>query len=260
MSWADRLIAATPAERAQMLWLYRADRRNIEIVPPGVDLERFHPLPKAEAQAFIGVPPGHRMLLFVGRIEPLKGLDNILQAVAQLRDQDAALLEDVCMCVIGGEIKEGEQDAELTRLMALRDQLGLKERVTFLGARDQDILQYYYCAAEALIMPSDYESFGMVALEAMACGTPVIASEVGGLAFLVEDGINGFHVPTREPSALAAKMRLILTDPGRHTRMSHAAQQTARAYGWPSIADRLLAVFEDVQQAGITRRIPARRR
>ena len=246
MSWADRLIAATPAERSQMLWLYRADRRKIEVVPPGVDLKRFHPISKAEAQAWVGVPAGHRMLLFVGRIEPLKGIDNILQAVALLRDERPGLLDDVCMCVIGGEIVDGERlDPEIERLMALRDKLGLGERVTFLGARDQDVLQYYYGAAEALIMPSDYESFGMVALEAMACGTPVIASEVGGLAFLIEDGVNGFSVPTREPAVLADRMRTILSDAGRQAQISSAARKTAAQYGWPLIADRLLNVFED---------------
>jgi D-inositol-3-phosphate glycosyltransferase len=247
MSWADRLIAATLAERSQMLWLYRADRRKIEVVPPGVDLKRFHPMSKAEAQAWVGVPAGHRMLLFVGRIEPLKGIDNILQAVALLRDECPGLLDDVCMCVIGGEIVDGlPRDPEIERLMALRDKLGLGERVTFLGARDQDVLQYYYGAAEALIMPSDYESFGMVALEAMACGTPVIASEVGGLAFLVEDGVNGFSVPTREPAALADRMRTILTDAAQQARISSAARETAAQYGWPLIADRLLNVFEEV--------------
>ncbi len=247
MSWADRLIAATPAERSQMLWLYRADRRKIEVVPPGVDLKRFHPISKAEAQAWVGVPAGHRMLLFVGRIEPLKAIDSILRAVALLRDEGSGLLDDVCMCVIGGEITNGEaHDPEITRLMVLRDRLGLEERVTFLGARDQDVLQYYYGAAEALIMPSDYESFGMVALEAMACGTPVIASEVGGLAFLIEDGVNGFHVPTREPAALADRMRIILTDAARQAQISSAARHTAIDYAWPLIADRLLNVFEDV--------------
>jgi D-inositol-3-phosphate glycosyltransferase len=247
MSWVDRLIAATPAERSQMLWLYRADRRKIEVVPPGVDLKRFHPISKAEAQAWVGVPARHRMLLFVGRIEPLKGIDNILQAVALLRDESPGLLDDVCMCVIGGEIVDGEpRDPEIERLMALRDRLGLGERVTFLGARDQDVLQYYYGAAEALIMPSDYESFGMVALEAMACGTPVIASEVGGLAFLIEDGVNGFSVPTREPAALADRMRTVLTDTAQQARISSAARETAAQYGWPLIADRLLNVFENV--------------
>jgi D-inositol-3-phosphate glycosyltransferase len=141
MSWADRLIAATQAEHSQMLWLYRADRRKIEIVPPGVDLTRFHPISKQEALEWIGVPDDHRMLLFVGRIEPLKGVDNILRAFSLLREEDPDLLDNVCMCVIGGDVEGDPPEPEMARLLALRDELDLGKRVTFLGARDQDILQ-----------------------------------------------------------------------------------------------------------------------
>ncbi len=246
ISWADRLIAATPAERAQLLWLYRADRRKIEIVPPGVDLDRFAPVDKADAKRQIGIPEDDRLLLFVGRIEPLKGVDNILRAVALLHERQPALLRDVCAVVIGGNVEDAAPDDEITRLMALREELDVGDRVRFLGARDQDVLPYYYNAAEALIMPSDYESFGMVALEAMACGTPVIASEVGGLAFLVQDGVNGFHVPTREPAALAERIAYLLETPERHEAIRRAARRTAEAYGWPVIVDRLLALFEGV--------------
>ncbi|MBI5957365.1 MAG: glycosyltransferase [Chloroflexi bacterium] len=251
MSWADRLIAATPAELAQMLWLYRADRRKIEVIPPGVNLHRFRALPQAGARARIGVLPDHQMLLFVGRIEPLKGVDNILRAVALLRASDPVLLEDVCVCVIGGSIDDDTPDAEMQRLFALRDELDLGDRVNFLGARDQDVLIYYYSAAEALIMPSDYESFGMVALEAMACGTPVIASEVGGLAYLIQDGVTGFHVPTREPAALAERIRLILAESELRAEISRAARQTAEDYAWPRIADRLLNVFENLSLTAV---------
>jgi D-inositol-3-phosphate glycosyltransferase len=254
MSWADRLVAATPAEHAQMLWLYRADRRKIDIVPPGVDLERFRPLPPDDAKGHIGVLGHHRMLLFVGRIEPLKGVDTLLRAVAILRDQNPTLLEDLCVCVIGGDPEDEPPDAEMVRLRSLREELNLRDRVTFLGARDQDMLHYYYSAAEMLIMPSDYESFGMVALEAMACGTPVIASEVGGLAFLVQDGETGFHVPNQEPEALADRIRIILSEPGKRAQMGAAAHQLAQEYGWPQIGDRLLDVFERAKRknAGIT--------
>jgi D-inositol-3-phosphate glycosyltransferase len=248
MTWADCLIAATPAEEAQMLWLYRADRRKIEIVPPGVDLQRFRPIATEEAKARVGIPPEKRMLLFVGRIEPLKGIDTILCAFALLREASPALLDDVCMCVIGGDEEGDAPEPEMARLVALRDQLGLRDRVTFLGARDQDALHYYYGASEALIMPSDYESFGMVALEAMACGTPVIASEIGGLAYLVRDGVTGFHVPTREPAALAERIRFVLTRPDARAEISRNARQTAQDYGWPLIADRLLSVFHEMME------------
>ena len=229
MSWADRLIAATPAERVQMLWLYRADRRKIEVVPPGVDLERFRPIPAVEAKQQIGLAEQRRMLLFVGRLEPLKGVDTLLEALTLLRDDKAALFADLCLYIIGGDLETPLPDAEINRLKRLCHQFGLHDTVTFLGARDQDILEYYYSAAEVLIMPSDYESFGMVALEAMACGTPVIASEIGGLAYLVQDGVNGFHVPTREPARLAEQIRIILTESERAIQMGNTARRMAQA-------------------------------
>jgi D-inositol-3-phosphate glycosyltransferase len=244
MSWADRLIAATPAERAQMLWLYRANRRAIEIVPPGVDLARFHPLPPEAARQALGLPPDRRMLLFVGRIEPLKAVDTIFAAMALIKEAAPHLLDNLCLTIIGGDPDDpAGENAEMERLKGLRVELGLDNLIVFLGAKDQDSLNLYYAASEALIMPSDYESFGMVALEAMASGAPVIASEVGGLAFLVQDGFNGYHVPVREPAALADKIRLLLEQPDKRQQLGQNAIHYAQDYAWPRIADRLLNIF-----------------
>ncbi len=244
MSWADRLIAATPAERAQMLWLYRANRRAIEIVPPGVDLARFHPLPSEAAKQALGLPPNRRMLLFVGRIEPLKAVDTIFAAMALIKEAAPHLLENLCLTIIGGDPDDpAGENAEMERLKGLRVELGLDNLIVFLGAKDQNSLNLYYAASEALIMPSDYESFGMVALEAMASGAPVIASEVGGLAFLVQDGFNGYHVPVREPAALADKIRLLLEQPDKRQQLGQNAMNYAQDYAWPRIADRLLNIF-----------------
>ncbi len=245
MSWADCLIAATPAERAQMLWLYQADRRKIRVVPPGVDLAHFRPLDRVAAKTNIGIAPQHKMLLFVGRIEPLKGVDTILHAMAQIRQDHPQVCDNLVLSIIGGNPDEpAHENEEMARLKTLRETLGLHDLVTFLGAKDQDRLRYYYNAAEALVMPSDYESFGMVALEAMACGTPVIASEVGGLAYLVRDEYNGFHVPVREPEALAARILSILENPETRAAMSRAALASAQEYSWAKIADQLLGIFE----------------
>lgn len=244
MSWADCLVAATPAERAQMLWLYQADRRKIHIVPPGVDTAHFHPLDQAASKAEIGVGQADRLILFVGRIEPLKGVDTLLEAIALIREREPALCQNLVIAIIGGDPNDSnDAGSEMARLQDMRAALGLHQLVSFLGAKDQDRLRYYYNAADALVMPSDYESFGMVALEAMACGTPVIASEVGGLAYLIRDGQSGYHVPVREPGALAERIMCLLQNPSKRADMGRVASESAQDYAWPLIADRLLAVF-----------------
>ena len=248
VGFADRLVAATPAEKAQLTWLYGADPCRISVISPGVDLRRFHPIDKDLAKSAIGAPEHRRMILFVGRIEPLKGIDTLLRAVALVAQNHPDWLSNACVAIIGGDpSKDGRaENAEMARLQALWTELGISELVTFLGAKDQDTLQYYYSAAEVVVMPSHYESFGMVALEAMACGTPVIASEVGGLAFVVRDGVTGFHVPERDPQALAAKIELLLSDEPLRMRLGRRATCWGESYGWPVIADRLLDLFQGV--------------
>lgn len=249
---ADMLIAATPAERIQMMWLYGANMRNIHVISPGVDLEQFHPIPKAKARRCLGLPDDHKLLLFVGRIERLKGLDTLLKAINLLNTQlGDETLNNMCLSIIGGDPDAVDTDAEMNRLHTLRQALDLEELVTFLGAKSQDTLQYYYSAAEAVIMPSHYESFGMVALEAMACGTPVVASEVGGLAYLVQDGVTGFHVPDREPDVLAGRIKLLLENDALRQEMSAAAVKSARAYAWPNIASQIIKLYcESLATAG----------
>ncbi|MBI5930985.1 MAG: glycosyltransferase [Chloroflexi bacterium] len=242
---ADRLIAATPAERMQMLWLYRADRRRIETVSPGVDLMRFHPMDKALARQKVGLHADEKMLLFVGRIEPLKGVDTICEALAHLKAGSPDTLQGVRMVIIGGDPLDMAHQ-EMQRIRAKCRDLGLEETMVFIGAKDQDTLPYYYNAAQALIMPSDYESFGMVALEAMACGTPVIASQVGGLAFLVRDGQTGYLVPVREPAVLAEAIHKIVRNPEHSAKMGEVAAQVAEQYSWGRIVDQLLAVFSEL--------------
>lgn len=242
---ADRLIAATPAERMQMLWLYRADRRRIETVSPGVDLCRFYPMDKQVAREKVGLNDGEKMLLFVGRIEPLKGVDTICEALELLKAESPQILSGVRMAIIGGDPAD-MSNHEMQRIRAKCAELCLQDTIQFLGAKDQDTLPFYYNAADALIMPSDYESFGMVALEAMACGTPVIASQVGGLAFLVRDGETGYLVPVREPEALATSIWNILSDSNRRDQMGIAAAQVAEQYSWGRIVDQLLTVFSEL--------------
>lgn len=245
VSWADRIVAATPAEHSQLMWLYRANRRKIEIVPPGVNIDRFHPLAKADAKAQLGYTPDDNLLLFVGRIEPLKAVDTIIEALNVVRTRDAHLLDNIRFAVIGGDPHD-TSDTEMMRLQSLTRENKLTDVVQFLGAKDQTLLPTYYAAATAVIMPSDYESFGMVALEAMATGTPVIASNVGGLAYLVRDEQTGFLVPVREPHSIATSITRLVADSAVSNRMGAQASQLAREYAWHNIADRLLAVFDDI--------------
>ncbi len=249
----DRVIAATPAEMAQLQWLYQADVRKIVVIPPGVDTCRFYPIPPDEAKEYIGVPPCGRMILFVGRIEPLKGLDVLLESIAQLRRQDSLGEYRFCLVVIGGE-KETDNEmmsAEMARIQALREQYGLQDLVAFIGKRGQDTLPYYYSAAEVVVVPSFYESFGMVALEAMACGTPVVASQVGGLAYLVQDGVTGFTVPVDDPQALADRLMSLLRDAELRSKMGEQAVRYAQGYAWGNIARRLQAVYSELCGQGI---------
>jgi D-inositol-3-phosphate glycosyltransferase len=244
---ADRIIAATLAEQSQLHFLYQADDSKVVIIPPGVDTSRFYPIPLAEARESIGLPVEDSLLLFVGRIEPLKGLETLIRAIARMREQGVQCQVPHYLAVVGGDPSASGENlsTEMARLQDLRQQFGMDELVVFLGKRAQDSLPYYYSAADVLIMPSHYESFGMVALEAMACGTPVVASQVGGLAFLVQDGVTGFVVPDGDPQALAEKLTRLLTDPGLRRKLGEQAAAYAGQYAWENIVDRLMVVYRD---------------
>ncbi len=252
---ADRIIAATPAEQAQLNWLYDANMNKVAIIPPGVDLQRFQPIPKEIAKQRIGIPLNDKNILFAGRIEPLKGIDTLLLAMALIHQRHPGAVKNTCVAIIGGDPWSDNPDEEMARLKELRTSLGIHEFVTFLGAKDQHILPNYYAAAEMVVMPSHYESFGMVALEAMAMGVPVIASEVGGLAFLVQDGINGLHVPSRDPEALAECIYQLLTDEPYRARLAQGARNYAITYDWQHIVRRMIRVYEaTLAQAGCIQR------
>lgn len=245
---ADCIIAATPAEQSQLAFLYRADTRKVKIIPPGVDVHHFYPIPSDEAKEVVGVPVENCMLLFVGRIEPLKGVDTLIQAMALLRARGELTHCPYYLAVIGGDpaMPIQSMNHEMVRLQKLCEELNLSEVVLFLGKRSQDSLPYYYSAAEVLIMPSQYESFGMVALEAMACGTPVVASQVGGLAFLVKDGVTGFVIPDSDPEKLAGALRKLISDSGLRQRMGEQAALLAKDYAWEIIGEQVITIYQHV--------------
>jgi D-inositol-3-phosphate glycosyltransferase len=242
---ADVITAATRAELAQFQWLYKVDASRVEVIPPGVDTTHFYPIPEDEAKGFVGVEPDQRILLYVGRVEALKGIDTLLEAVAALHRQGVLKKYPLCLSIIGGDPKASSEQltAEMARLKDLLKSLGIGDLVTFHGGRDQGSLPYYYSAAEMVVVPSHYESFGLVALEAMACGAPVVASETGGLAFLVRDGETGFHVPAGDAGALAERIGQLLEDQELRTRIGEQAAEYAKGYAWPLITERVARLY-----------------
>ena len=249
MRFADRLVAATLLEKSQMSWLYGADPDKICVVPPGVDRSLFRPIPRAEAKTRVGPSCQHKMILFVGRIQPLKGIDTLMRAMKRVTDQYSGWRDDLCVAIIGGDPNPDSEleQTEFERLERLRADLGISDLVTFLGAKDQDTLAYYYSAAEMVVMPSHYESFGMVALEAMACGTPVIGSDVGGLSFSIENGFNGYLVPGRDHDALANKIAMLLKHPLLRDQLGEQAIRWTERYDWTHITDEILDVYQTVR-------------
>ncbi len=243
---ADRIIVATLAELTQLRFLYRADSRKMTVIPPGVDTSHFYPIPADEAKQYIGLKPENRMVLFVGRIEPLKGVDTLIQAMSCLDLQ--GIHRPVHLAIIGGDVDVSpeEMSEEMTRLQKMCDDLCMGGMVLFLGKRGQDTLPYYYSAAEVVVMPSLYESFGMVALEAMACGTPVIASEVGGLGYLVQNGITGYTIPDSDPAELCDKLSHLLGNADLRNQMGNAAAEYAADYAWNKVASQIIDIYKDV--------------
>lgn len=246
MNQVNGIIVSTEAELAQMRWLYRIDPDHVRVIPPGVDTSKFYPIDKDEAKEFIHVPLERRLVLFVGRIEPLKGIDSVLKALKIVLTQTDRDLSDLHLCIIGGEpdVTSAASTPEMKRLMNLEADLEIADRVEFLGKQSQERLPYYYSAADFLVMPSYYESFGMVALEAMACGTPVIAAETGGLIFLINDGQTGFHIPTGSDEALADKMRILIEDEVLRNEMGIQAAANAENYSWPIITREVIDFYK----------------
>jgi len=254
----DRIIAATEIEKDQLLEYYNASSQKINIVPPGVDLTRFYPIPQDEAKAVIGIPPNEKVILFVGRIEPLKGIDNLLKSIAFLRRSNVLTTCPHYVAIIGGDPDRPREllDREMRHLQDLNRRLGLDDMVVFLGKKAQDSLPYYYSASEVVVMPSHYESFGMVALEAMACGTPVIATRVGGLKLLVNNGVTGLSVPDDDPQALAKQLMQILCEQGLRAKLRQNGLEFARNYSWSIITDALVKIYQDMLFSNASGHLP----
>jgi D-inositol-3-phosphate glycosyltransferase len=248
LGFADGLIAPNPWERDQMAG-QKADPSKIEVIPCGVDLTLFKPLSSSRARRILGLSQ-RDFILYVGRIDAIKGIDVLIRAIHRLSRGRLKGGQELGLIIIGGEKDAGgqEKSKEMQRLRRMVSRMGLQERVAFWGAQRQDWLPYFYAAAQALVLPSRYESFGMVALEAMACGTPVIASRVGGLQYTVEDEESGLLFPEGDWRLLAECIREVLENRLLRQRLVASALERVKEFSWPRVARQVLSFYSSLKK------------
>ena len=239
---SDAVLASCTVEADQIASLYGGEPGRIRIVPPGVDHAFFGPGHRPQARRALGLPLGGRLLLFVGRIQPLKRADVAIETLAELRESGG---EPYRLVVVGGPSgPHGEKS--LQSLYDVADARGVREQVHFVAPQPHELLSSYYRAADVCIVPSRSESFGLVALEAAACGTPVVASAVGGLTTLVDHGHTGFLVDDPDPVAYAAAVRTVFDEPLAAERLSTASVLRARRYTWRAAARTLVELHDEL--------------
>ena len=235
---ADRIVVASAHEKHLLTALYHADGEKIAVVPCGVDLERFYPIDKETARRSLGLRDGERIILFVGRIEPLKGIDILISAAAQLHED-----ENFRVLIVGGDARA---EAQVAELRALAERLDVDHHISFVGAVAHEKLPMYYNAADVCVVPSYYESFGLVAVEAMACGVPVVASRVGGLTTTVSDGETGYLIPWRCPEPFAERLELLLDNDELRRSFGRAGREAVERYRWANVADAVTTLYDDL--------------
>ena len=240
---ADRLVANTAEEARQLTGLYGADPARIRTINPGVDLSVFRPGSQQEARRRLGLPAGGHVVVFAGRVQPLKAPDVLLRAAASLLGTDPALARDLTVAFIGGPSGTGRADPD--QLTEQSRALGIENLVRLEPPCPQPELADWYRAASVVMVPSYSESFGLVAVEAQACGTPVVAASVGGLRTAVLDGVSGILVDGHEPASYARVLRRLLASPGLRERMARGAVDHASRFGWGRTVDQLLDTYTE---------------
>jgi D-inositol-3-phosphate glycosyltransferase len=234
---ADRIVVWTEHECAALVAHYDAPPANVSVIPPGVDGQLFTPLRQECARKALDIPADEKAVLYVGRLERLKGLDILLQVMTRLDHPDG-----VRLYVAGGS----PGTPEMCWLESTAAELGVRDKIEFLGSIPQEHLRLYYCAADVCVLPSYYESFGFAALEAAACGRPVVASRVGGLTTVVEDGRTGFLISWRCPGPFVERLDLLLRDANLREEMGLAARLHAQSLTWQAAAERLFLTYQQL--------------
>jgi len=237
---ADGVIAFTGEERDNLVRIYGAHPDRVSIIPCGIDLDLFQPMDRQKARSELGLG-NSKILLFAGRIQPFKGIDILVRAMARLPDSGETRL-----LIVGGDSKSADM---LASLSSLAGELGIEDKVTFLGTVGHGRMPLFYSAADVCVVPSYHESFGLVALEALACGIPVVASRVGGLATIIKDGETGYLVNELSDEAFSRRLELLLGDEALRRRMGNAAHSSATKYAWPTVARQVLGLYEELRGA-----------
>lgn len=246
---ADAVVASSQSDKEYIQYLYGVPEAKIRCVPPGVNTDLFRPINKAEAKEKIGMHEDSHGILFVGRIEPLKGIDELLYATKILVARNPDLR--VCVCIVGGDIRNKPMwwPKTLKMLDDLRRTLQLTTEVNFVGQQPQEKLPYYYNAADVVVMPSHYESFGMAALEAMSCGVPVITTNVAGISSLIDEKHSSLITTVNNPLLLASQIEGLLLDPEKHAAIASTLRHRVLDLSWTHVAERIDRVYDDVIMA-----------
>jgi D-inositol-3-phosphate glycosyltransferase len=238
-----KIIVATDKEKQDITFYYHALPQKISVVPCGVNTGLFRPYGKTQSRKMLGLTD-NKILLFVGRIDPLKGIDQLLKAVQLMKDRD-----DLRLIIVGGD--SGSR-TEVEKLQKLAEELDISDRVTFQGIVKQDMLPYFYSAADVCVVPSYYESFGLVPLESLACGTPVVAANVAELKNIIKQGETGYIVPDNSPEKLAAAVSMVLNNKPQKLESPAAIRASVSGWDWANIAGKVASEMQSVLDAWLT--------
>lgn len=240
VSLADNIIAANPDERADLIWRQHGEAAKICTIPPGVDVGLFRPQDRDACRRELGLANDERVLLFVGRIDQIKGIDTLVDAIEVMAKRG----DRVTTLLVGGDLDpDGSPVGPLAQVEAEAVRRGIVGSIRFVGSQPQDRLPTFYSAADVTVVPSRYESFGLVAVESMACRTPVVASRAGGLRFTVEDGVTGYLVEPDDANGFADAIVRVLDDPALRLQLGECAWESAQRFSWENVASSVVHVY-----------------
>ncbi len=247
---ADAIIAECPQDRTDLEHLYGADRAKVAVIPCGFDAAEFWPIARRFARRALGFRPEERLLLNIGRMVPRKGVDNAIRGLAHLERNHGL---NAKLLVVGGnsDLPCPTLTPEIGRLKGIAEEEGVAERVVFIGRRSRELLKLYYSAADIFVTTPWYEPFGITPLEAMACGTPVVGADVGGIKYSVLDGVTGYLVPANDPAALAERLGDLYRNPERRTQFSRSGLRRVNgSFTWRKVAGSIASLYAAVPNGG----------